>query len=186
LTGAAPEHAPAIVIVMGVSGSGKTTIGTLLAERLGWVFLDADVLHPAANVAKMRAGVPLTDADRAPWLAALAAWIDRQRDTGAPSVLACSALRRAYRDALVRAAADVRVVHLTGPASLIAARMGRRSGHFMPASLLQDQLDTLQEPGLGERALTVSVDRAPDDIVTDVIQRLGLRERTETPPGSLA
>ncbi|GGC54349.1 gluconokinase [Chelatococcus reniformis] len=186
MTGSAPEHAPATVIVMGVSGSGKTTIGTLLAQRLGWDFLDADALHPAANVAKMRAGVPLTDADRAPWLAALAAWIDRQRDTGTPSVLACSALRRVYRDALVRGAAEVRVVHLTGPAPLIAARMGGRSGHFMPASLLQDQLDTLQAPSPGERALTVSVEPAPDEIVTDIIRGLGLRERTEMPPGSLA
>lgn len=174
MTGPATDDAPTIIIVMGVSGSGKTTIGTRLAERLGWAFLDADTLHPAANVAKMHAGLPLTDADRAPWLAALVAWIDGQRASGIQSVLACSALKRSYRATLVHGASDIQVVHLAGSAPLIAARMAQRTGHFMPASLLQDQLDTLEAPGPAERAVTVSIEASPEAIVAEVIRRLGL------------
>ena len=139
-----------IVVVAGVSGSGKTTVGTLLAARLGWTFADGDGFHPAANVARMRAGLPLTDADREPWLAALTAWMDQQTAAGQSAVLACSALRRAYRDRIRAGAPGVRFVFLDGPAELIRARMSGRRGHYMPESLLASQLATLEPPGVDE------------------------------------
>ena len=123
----------AIVVVMGVSGSGKTTIAALLAGRLRWEFEDADGFHPAANIEKMHRGVPLTDEDRGPWLQAIAAWIDETRRAGRHGVVACSALKRSYRDVLVGARRDVRLVYLKGEEALIARRVAARHGHFMPA-----------------------------------------------------
>src|SRR5262245_28734087 len=137
-----------VIVVMGVSGSGKTTIGRALATRLGWPFEDGDDLHPTANVAQMRRGIPLTDADRAPWLERLGAIVEDPGATAANLVLACSALRKRYRDVL-RAHGDghvLRFVHLKGDYELIAARIRSRTDHFMPASLLQSQFDTLEEP----------------------------------------
>ncbi len=138
---------PDLIVVMGVSGAGKTRLGRALADALGWDFADADDHHPPANIAKMRAGQALDDADRAPWLAALRAEIDRRRALGRPLVLACSALKASYRETL-RAAAPLRTrfVHLDGPAELIAARLSTRSGHYMPPGLLGSQLAALEPP----------------------------------------
>jgi gluconokinase len=160
-----------VVLLMGVSGSGKTTVGTLLAEQLGWEFFDGDDFHPEENVAKMRAGEPLTDADRAPWLARLRTLVDRLLDAGRPAVLACSALRDAYRRQL-RAGHEgqVQVVYLRGSAALLRSRLAARHGHFMKAALLESQLATLEEP---RDALVVDVDAPPETIVERI--RSGLR-----------
>jgi gluconokinase len=134
-----------IVVVMGVCGCGKTTVGRVVAEAAGWPFLDADDFHPPANVAKMRAGIPLTDDDRWPWLERLADELAAINARGEHAVLACSALRQAYRDQLMRAG-DVRFVHLKGDRETIAPRLAERAGHYMPATLLDSQLATLEEP----------------------------------------
>lgn len=160
---------PLILVVMGVSGAGKTTVARELAARLGWPFEEGDDLHPAANVAKMHAGIPLTDADRAPWLHAVAAWIDAARAAGQPGIITCSALRRAYRAMVIGDRPNVRLVYLHGDPALLADRVSHRHGHFMPASLLASQLDTLEEPGPAERPLVVDVGRAPDEIVSAVV-----------------
>jgi len=134
-----------IIVVMGVSGCGKTTVGRMLGEALGWPFFDADDFHPEANVAKMRAGIPLTDDDRCPWLDRLVAEMGAIDHRGDHAVLGCSALRQAYRERLARAG-DVRFVYLKGDRDTIAARLASRSGHYMPPTLLDSQLATLEEP----------------------------------------
>jgi gluconokinase len=154
------------VVVMGVSGTGKSTIGVALADALGIPFVEGDDLHPEANVAKMAAGIPLTDADRAPWLDRIAA------ELGSPVVVACSALKRAYRDRLREAAPDLALVYLHGTAELLAARVEGREGHFMPTALLQSQLDTLEEPAPDEDAIPADVALRPDEIVELVVARL--------------
>jgi carbohydrate kinase (thermoresistant glucokinase family) len=159
---------PRIAVVMGVSGAGKTTIGVALAHRLGWRFQEGDALHPPENVAKMNAGIALDDADRAPWLHAVAARIDEWRERGEAGVVTCSALKRKYRDVIVGDRPEMRLVHLTAPPALIAERLAGRHGHFMPASLLQSQLATLEPPDPDENALTVAVD-APVEIVVERI-----------------
>lgn len=174
----AEDAAPTALVVMGVSGSGKTTIAALLAGRLGWEFADGDDFHPPANIEKMHAGTPLTDDDRRPWLEAIAAWIGEHRRAGAHAVIACSALRRAYRDILRAGAADVRIVYLAGDEALIAHRQAARHGHFMPASLLRSQLDTLEEPTADERPITVSVGKTPVLIVDDIVRQLALSPRS--------
>ncbi|MFN7332706.1 MAG: gluconokinase [bacterium] len=156
---------PAAIIVMGVSGSGKSTIGALLAERLGWPFADADGFHPPANVAKMASGQPLTDADRWPWLDAIAAHIGAARRTGQPVVVACSALRRAYRDRLRAGHGDLIFLHLSGAPAVIAERQAARQGHFMPPSLMASQFATLEDTGDEPDALSVSVTAAPQSVV---------------------
>ena len=161
-----------VVLVMGVSGSGKTTIGALLAEHLHWPFEDGDDLHPPANVAKMRRGTPLTDDDRWPWLDAVAEWIDQQRRAG-HGVVTCSALKRTYRDRLLKGRGDVRLVYLRGEYDLVASRQAARQGHFMPSSLVQSQFATLEEPGADEHPLIISVDRRPQDIVAQIVTELG-------------
>jgi gluconokinase len=161
-----------IVVVMGVSGSGKTTVGVLLAKQLGWRFQEGDALHPPANVAKMASGTPLTDEDRWPWLHAIAALIDTWRAEGVSGVVACSALRRAYRDILIAGRPDVRLVYLRGEKTLLAERVAARRGHFMPPALLDSQLATLEEPGPDEHPITVSIDRPPDVQVAEIVQRL--------------
>jgi len=172
---------PAVIVVMGVSGAGKTTIGSMLAQRLQWEFRDADWFHPAANVAKMEAGLPLTDEDRWPWLEAIAAWIDETRRAGRHGVVACSALKRVYRDILIGARADVRLVYLKGERDLIARRMAGRQGHFMPTSLLDNQLATLEEPTADERPLVVPIHVAPETESEQVLGEL-LSALPDRPP----
>jgi carbohydrate kinase (thermoresistant glucokinase family) len=165
---------PAVVVVIGVSGSGKSTVGALLAARLRWDFEDADRFHPSANIDKMHNGVALTDEDRWPWLRAIAVWIDATRDAGRHAVLACSALKRRYRDLLVGDRADVRLVYLKGDAMLIARRLAARDDHFMPPSLLRSQFDALEEPGPDENPVTVSIEPPPREIVARIVAGLNL------------
>ena len=167
-----PEPAPHALIVMGVSGSGKTTIGEELARRIGWRYEDADTFHPASNVAKMSAGQPLTDEDRWPWLRAIADEIDRTVDAGERIVIGCSALRRVYRDILVHGRDDIRIVHLQGTQALIADRLGQRKGHFMPPGLLTSQFGTLEPPTPDEHAVTVSIDAPVETIVDNILSQL--------------
>lgn len=168
-TSAPSSRMPTAILVMGVSGSGKSTAGENLAIELGWPFRDADSFHPAANVAKMSAGTPLTDDDRWPWLEAIAAWIDECRTTGRPGIVSCSALKRAYRRILLDGRPDVRLVYLKGDQPLIAGRMGRRTGHFMPPSLLASQFATLEEPGADEWPIVVPVELSPRRIVEHIL-----------------
>jgi len=166
-------HPLAAIVLMGVSGAGKSTIGAALAERIGCPYRDADSFHPAANVAKMSAGTPLTDADRWPWLDAIAAWIEERRRAGSPGVVSCSALRRAYRDRLIGAHHDVRLVYLRGSKALIGARLAERRGHFMPTSLLDSQFAALEEPGSDEAPVTVDIAREPEGVVDAIVAGLG-------------
>jgi carbohydrate kinase (thermoresistant glucokinase family) len=166
--------APLVLVLMGVSGSGKSTTGAALAKALGWPFRDADSFHPPTNVEKMSRGVPLDDADRAPWLAAIAQWIDERREQGAPGIVSCSALKRAYRERIVGARPDVRLVYLRGDRQVIGRRLAARQGHFMPASLLDSQLAVLEEPGEDERPVVVDVAMPPRRVVAAILERLGL------------
>jgi len=172
---------PAAIIVMGVSGSGKSTIGALLAEALGWPFADADGFHPAANVAKMAAGQPLTDEDRWPWLDAIAAHICASRTAGQPVVVACSALRRAYRERLRAGHCDLIFLHLSGAPEVIAARQAARQGHFMPPSLMASQFATLEDPAAEADAVTVSVSASPHEVVATAIDQLAARAVVASP-----
>ncbi len=165
---------PCALVVMGVSGSGKSTIADELADRLGWTFEDGDRFHPASNVAKMSAGHPLSDEDRWPWLQAIADEIDRVGAAGEYAVIACSALKRAYRDILVHGRNDVRIIYLEGTQELIAERLAQRKAHFMPPGLLASQFKTLEPPGSEENPITVSIDASVDAIVNDIIRQLGL------------
>jgi gluconokinase len=160
---------------MGVSGSGKSTIAVKLAEALGWTFEDGDRFHPASNVAKMSTGHPLTDEDRRPWLQAIANEIDKVCRDGGHVVIACSALKRAYRDLLVHGRNDVRIVFLDGSQALIADRLAKRKGHFMPAGLLDSQFKTLEPPQINEHPITVSIDATVDKIVQDIVDQLRSR-----------
>ena len=165
--------APQILVVMGVSGSGKTTVAKMLAERLGWPFQEGDDLHPPANVAKMHAGTPLTDEDRLPWLQAIAAWIDAREAAGEPGIVTCSALKHHYRDVIIGDRPGVRLVYLQGDLAMIAKRLGARQGHFMPASLLESQMATLEEPAPDEHALTVPIDGSAEHAVERIVEALG-------------
>ena len=164
--------APEVLVVMGVSGSGKTTVATLLAERLGWPFAEGDDFHPAANVAKMQGGMPLTDADRMPWLRAIAGWIDSRRLAGSGGIVSCSALKRAYRAILIGERQDVRLIYVRGSQALIGARIAARHDHFMPASLLQSQFDTLEEPAADERPIIADTALTPAAMVEQVLAGL--------------
>jgi len=168
------DKIPCALIVMGVSGSGKSTIGEKLAERLAWRLEDGDRFHPAGNVAKMSAGIPLTDEDRWPWLQAIAGEIDRVCQVGERAVIACSALKRAYRDILVHGRDDVRIIFLEGTQDLIAARLAARKGHFMPPGLLASQFKTLEPPAEDEKPITVSIDAPVETIVERIVSQLGL------------
>ena len=154
-------------LVMGVSGCGKSTIGKMLAEKLGWEFFDADDFHPAENIAKMKAGVPLTDADRGPWLVRLARLLREEIAAGRHPVLACSALRHSYRDTLLAGLPGIRIVYLRGDRELIASRMQSRPGHFMPPSLLESQFAALEEPS-GPNVSTVDPGNPPSAILSSI------------------
>jgi gluconokinase len=168
---------PAFIIVMGVSGSGKSTIGAKLAVALHWDYEDADWFHPKANVAKMHAGHPLTDDDRWPWLKAIAAWMDEARRKGEHAVIGCSALKRAYRKILLGNHADVRLVYLQGTRDLIASRLALRHGHFMPADLLDSQFAALEEPGEEEMPIVISIDAGPQEVVRRILASLAMKSR---------
>lgn len=163
---------PRILVVMGVSGCGKSTIAALLAGRLGWEFAEGDDFHPAANVEKMHAGHPLTDEDRAPWLAELAAWIDAQLAAGTSALVTCSALKRRYRDVLRRPA--VVFVYLRGTREQIAHRLAARQGHFMPAALLDSQFADLEEPGPDENEITVDIGESAARVADRIVAELDL------------
>jgi gluconokinase len=160
-----------IIVVMGVEGVGKTTIGRRLAQELGWLFVEGDDFHPAANVEKMHRGEPLTDADRAPWLQALRQRIDALVAAGQSAVVGASALKQAYRDVLASGRPEVRFVYLKGSADVLRERLARRRGHFMPPALLTSQLETLEEP---TGALTVDVTPAPDELVATIRRALAV------------
>jgi gluconokinase len=166
---------PVIVVMMGVSGSGKTTIARGVAKDQEWDLLEGDAFHPAANVEKMAHGIPLDDADRLPWLHALAAAIDKQLSAGRSAVVTCSALKRSYRDILIGRRKSVVLVYLRGPRELLGERMARRTGHFMPPTLLESQLATLEEPGPDEDPIVVTVTPPPERIIAEVEQ--AMRER---------
>jgi gluconokinase len=158
-----------IVLVTGVSGSGKTTIGALLAGRLGWRYAEADDFHPPANVAKMTAGQPLTDEDRWPWLEAIGRWIDKRRAAGESAVVSCSALKRSYRDTLRRGRPELFMVYLAGSPAVIAERMVARQGHFFTAEMLDSQFAALEPPAPDEDILTVPVTGKPDELVDEIL-----------------
>ena len=160
-----------IILVMGVSGAGKTTIASQLAERLGWAFLDADDLHPPANHAKMARGEPLDDEDRRPWLAAVSDWMQVKQRDGAPAVVACSALKRAYR--LRRGVEGLAIVFIQAAPQLLAERLARRSGHFMPPSLLASQIEALEPPAPDETVIVVQAGQTPEQIVARVLEWVG-------------
>jgi carbohydrate kinase (thermoresistant glucokinase family) len=165
---------PLVIVLMGVSGCGKSTTGAALSRRLGWPFRDADSFHPPGNVAKMSRGVPLTDEDRWPWLAAIAQWIDERCEAGERGIVSCSALKGAYRHRIVGTRRGVRLVYLKGDINLIAQRVRRRKHHFMPASLLESQFAALEEPGADERPLIVPIALSPRRVVGTIVERLGL------------
>ena len=169
-------HKPVVAIMMGVSGTGKTTIAKLLAAALDCQFREGDDLHSAANVEKMKADTPLTDADRLPWLHKIAEEIDRWRARGESGVLTCSALKRSYRDIIIGARPDVTLVYLKGSRGLIGKRMAARHNHFMPIGLLDSQFASLQEPTPDEHPITVDVDGQPTEIVAAIVRQLKERQ----------
>lgn len=168
---------PVIAIIMGVSGSGKTTVAALLAAVLGCQFQEGDDLHPAANVEKMRSGTALTDGDRMPWLRKIAEVIDDWLARGESGVLTCSALKRSYRDIIIGDRRKVTLVYLKGSYEVIRRRMAARDEHFMPLALLDTQFATLQEPTPDENAITVDVDARPTEIVAEIVRQLEMRQQ---------
>jgi gluconokinase len=162
-----------VIVLMGVSGAGKTTVGQLLAAQLGWQFADGDDFHSPANVEKMRNGIPLTDADRVPWLETLHGLIGGWIATGTNAVLACSALRRAYREGL-RVGTEVQFVYLKGTPQILQQRLHARTGHYMTERMLTSQLETLEEP---EHAMVIDVDRSPAEIVAEICTKLALTNK---------
>ena len=175
-----PPGPPTVLVMMGVSGTGKTTVGEALAKRLGWTFQEGDAFHPPANIAKMKAGTPLDDADRAPWLARVEAWIVAELAAGRSGVITCSALKRTYRSAIVGGRDDVILVYLEGDEALIAQRIADRRGHFMPPSLLASQLAALQAPPPSERPIVVDIGQPVAAQVDDIVD--ALRRRREAAP----
>lgn len=167
------DATPTTVVVMGVSGSGKTTVAELLADRLGWEFAEGDDFHPPANVAKMAAGQPLDDDDRWPWLRTVGSWIDQREATGRSVVLTCSALKRSYRDLLREGRPSVWFAHVTADPEVLRQRIERRTGHYMPASLLDSQLATLQPLQPDEAGAEISAVGSPGEVVDALLTALG-------------
>ncbi|HEY1983565.1 MAG TPA: gluconokinase [Xanthobacteraceae bacterium] len=174
----------AVLVLMGVSGSGKSTIAAMLAHRLQWVYEDGDWLHPKSNIEKMHHGEPLTDKDRWPWLHAIADWIDGIRASGQHGIVACSALKRVYRDILVGDRRDVRIVYLKGDRDLIAQRIAARADHFMPPQLLDSQFEALEEPQADEHPIVVSIAPHPREIVEAIVEKLGVESPTTAGAGA--
>ena len=170
-----PPDAATVLVVMGVSGAGKTTIGEALAARLGWTFQEGDAFHPKANIAKMASGHPLDDADRAPWLARVEAWISHQLAAGRSGIIACSALKQTYRHALVAGRDDVILVYLHGGQDLIAERLKARHGHFMPPALLASQIAALEVPDPQEKPIEVDIAQPVAAQVDDIVEVLARR-----------
>jgi gluconokinase len=163
-----------IVLVGGVAGSGKTMIGQLLAGRLHWPFIDADVFHPPANIAKMRSGIPLTDADRAPWLAGITAWMDERIAAGESAVAGCSALKQSYRDELLNGRPTARLAFLVISYELAHTRCSVRHGHFFSASLVESQFAELEPPKESPQVILLDAARPPDQLAEEITRRLGL------------
>ena len=161
-----------VVVIMGVSGSGKTTVAERVAAAFGWMFQEGDKLHPAANVAKMASGRPLDDADRAPWLAIITEWIDARLHTGHDAFITCSALKRSYREQIGNGKPGVQIVYLHGDHATLEAHINNRHHEFMPATLLDSQLATLEEPTPDEHVITVDVASTVERTVADVIHAL--------------
>ena len=170
---ATPAQHP-VVVVTGVAGSGKTTVGAMLAGRLGWTYAEADDFHPQSNVEKMSAGYPLNDVDRMPWLEAIGRWIDARRAAHEPGVVSCSGLKRMYRDILREGRPEVEMVFLAGSREIIARRLIARHGHFMKADMLDSQFHDLEPPQPDEHVLTVPVEGSPLEVVDAVVRGLGL------------
>ena len=166
------SNRPCVVVVMGVSGCGKSTIAAMLAGRMRWEFEEGDALHPPANVAKMASGQPLDDTDRAPWLEAVASYIDRWLENGRSGVITCSALKRRYRDVIIGDRPNVRIAYLKGSRELIANRLAARQGHYMPAALLDSQLAALEEPTEDEHPITVEIGGRPEVIAAQIADAL--------------
>jgi carbohydrate kinase (thermoresistant glucokinase family) len=166
-----------VIVVMGVAGCGKSTVGALLASHLQWEFLDADGLHSPSSIDKMRRGIPLADEDRWPWLARVAEWIDTNLSAGGHVVVACSALRRSYREILIGGRNNVRLVYLKGDESLITRRAAARHGHFMPHNLVRSQFDILEEPDSLERPIIVSIEEPPREIVDRILRAMSTGHR---------
>lgn len=162
------------IVIMGVAGSGKSTVAEALRDRLGWPLAEGDDLHPESNVAKMASGIPLTDEDRWPWLRKIAEWMSAEESAGASTIVTCSALKRAYRDRLREAPGRVVFVHLAGSEQVLAGRLSARKGHFMPPSLLPSQLDTLEKLGADEDGLTLPITQSVDEIVDEIVTHFAL------------
>jgi gluconokinase len=171
-----PIAKPVVLVFMGVSGCGKTTVAAILAGRLDWRFEEGDALHPQSNVEKMEAGHPLTDEDRAPWLEKVARWVEERLDAGENGIITCSALKRSYRDVINRRGSGVVFVYLAGSRETIAARLAVRHGHFMPSSLLDSQFADLEEPSADEPAIRIDIGPAPDVIAQGILDKLGLSD----------
>jgi len=183
-----PPTSTITVVVMGVSGSGKTTVARGMADALGWPFAEGDDFHPPANVVKMSSGTPLTDEDRAPWLEAVARWIGEQEAAGRNAIVTCSALQRAYRDVLRRDNPSVWFVHVSSSPVALKHRLETRSGHYMPASLLASQLVTLEPLEADEPGVTVGGEGSPDEVAGRALDALSrerdVRLRRDLPPSS--
>jgi gluconokinase len=180
---AAPARPVSHVVVMGVTGVGKSTVAAKLGERLNRMYAEADAFHPRASIEKMAAGIPLSDSDRWPWLRRLRDWLSRQGAAGHDTVLSCSALRRSYRDLLREANGRVRFIHLAGDPRLVAERVAQRSDHFMPPRLLASQYRTLEPLADGEDGITVSIEATPEEITHQIIDWLG-RTSPDDPAGA--
>lgn len=165
------------IVVMGVSGAGKSTVASKLAARLDRPLVEGDSLHPPSNIAKMSQGIPLDDDDRLPWLKAIAARIDAARRAGQPIIVTCSALKRSYREILTDGHDDIGFVYLQGGRDLIAQRLAARKGHFMPPGLLDSQFAALQEPADDEPSIVIAIDAAPEDIVASIVEKFALAPR---------